>query len=102
MKRKIKFFLQRLIRGWDDSDTWSLDYTLCNWLLPRFIRFRELNQGWPCQFETAEEWEAVLDKIEFSIRAVAEQDENDSWFLGSNKYQEGLELFGKYLGNLWW
>lgn len=102
MRRKIKFFLQRLIRGWDDSDTWSLDYTLCKWLLPRLKRFRELQNGWPADFETQEEWNVVLDKIEKSIQAVANQDEDDSWFTNHREYQEGLELFGKYLINLWW
>ena len=34
LKCRLKRLYQRLTRGWDDSDTWSLDYTLYQWLLP--------------------------------------------------------------------
>jgi len=39
--------LQRLTRGWDDSDTWSLDVSVAKFLLPRLKRYRELRQGVP-------------------------------------------------------
>lgn len=43
LKRQIKFFWQRLTRGFDDSVTWSLDITVAEFMLPRFKLYRESN-----------------------------------------------------------
>jgi hypothetical protein len=41
IKREIKFFWQRLTRGFDDSVTWNLDITVAKFMLPRFKLYRE-------------------------------------------------------------
>ncbi len=43
--REIKYFFQRSIRGFDESDLWSLDHTIVRFVLPRLIAFRNLRNG---------------------------------------------------------
>lgn len=35
IKRIMKFFYQRITRGWDDSETWDLDTEFYKWIYPR-------------------------------------------------------------------
>lgn len=45
-KRFWKFLWQRWTRGFDDSETWSLDSTISYFILPRLKRFKEIyNNG---------------------------------------------------------
>lgn len=62
-KARIKRFFQRIIRGWDDSDTYSLDDTFYKWLLPRLKRFKELNICYPIdeKYPTFESWDDELN-----------------------------------------
>jgi len=102
--RKIRFFWQRRTRGWDDSDTWSLDMTLCQWLLPRLKRFKELNNGTPCDL-TEQEWDNILDKMIKAVDMTAHQFERDYMEWSKKDFEEvreGLELLGKWMQNLWW
>lgn len=104
IRRAIKFWWQRRTRGWDDSETWSLDMTLCKWLLPRLQRFRELSIGYPYPLESQAEWEDVLDKMILAIKLIAEQDENPDWQseVSRDEIERGLDLFRKYFLGLWW
>jgi hypothetical protein len=65
--RDLKFLKQRIIRGWDDSETWSLDFTVAKFMLPRLIRFKELKCGYPCNL-TKEEWDKILDEILIMVK----------------------------------
>lgn len=38
-KREKKFKKQRKKRGFDDSETWALDSTICNFIIPRLKRY---------------------------------------------------------------
>ena len=44
-KREIEFLKQRLERGFDDSETWSLSDTVGLFTLPRLKRFKEVTDG---------------------------------------------------------
>lgn len=101
LKRDVRFLYQRLTRGWDDGDTFSLDYSLAKIILPRLKRFREITIGVPSDME-ADSWTRELDKMiaafEFAgseARWLAKPEEFD-------KHQEGLELFAKHYFSLWW
>ena len=41
-KRFPKWKKQRKKRGFDDTETWSLDVTICKYLVPRLKRFRKI------------------------------------------------------------
>lgn len=117
IKAKLTRLFQRITRGWDDSDTWSLDYTIAKFALPRLKRFQELNNGWPDKdFMTFEKWNEAIDKMIWSFEQICNNfDGLDMWddtiskednykkikeF--DDKVQEGLNLFGKYFRALWW
>lgn len=101
-KRSIKFFFQRLLRGWDDSETWNLDYSLANLILPRLKRFRKLHCGYPGQLETDGEWNTIIDQMIYSFEYLASE---KAWGIASEEeaveIQKGLDLFAKYYRNLW-
>lgn len=104
IKRKIRLLWQRLTRGWDDSDTWSLDYTIAKFTLPRLKRFQELKMSHPA-FLTIEEWDDVLNKIIFALEVVIDDLDvkSDRELVNEDyvKMQEGLELLGAYFFHLW-
>lgn len=41
IKRNIKFWFQRRIRGWSDDECWNLDYEFIKWVNSRFKKYRE-------------------------------------------------------------
>ena len=43
----IKWFYQRHTRGWDDRETWDLDYTFFVWLRDHLKVFVKKNNGYP-------------------------------------------------------
>ena len=109
IKRKIKFFGQRLTKGWNDSETWDLDITIAKFIVPRLKRFRELNNGFPNGF-TMETWGQTIDHMVESFEMIIQEKTNDNFIEPDiekakqrfNRRQEGLILFGKYFHDLWW
>ena len=99
MRRKIKFFWQRLTRGFDDSETWSLDYTFFNWLLPRLKRFREVSCAHPCDM-TYEEWIKELDDAIDDLKILKESIGFGEEY--EEAYERFVEWFAKRLHHLWW
>lgn len=112
LKMSWLFFWQRLFRGWDDSETWGLDYSLAKQILPRLKKLRQKIQEHPCtpliDDDSCEKWLDYLDKMIYSFSKIIEQDDNnqglnlDNTIKENEKIQEGLDLFGKYYRNLWW
>jgi hypothetical protein len=92
----LKRIWQNLTRCWNDSDTWGLDNTFAQFVLPRLRRFKELNNGVPGNFEInklnggdfeeqKKEWDAILDKIVEAFDRVVNAEkyvENPSNFPG--------------------
>lgn len=102
IKRSIKFFFQRLTRGWDDSDTWSLDYSLAKLIAPRLKRFKEVTGGHPGDM-TEQEWNNTLDKMIAAFEFLGSEErwsntDKNKW----NEVQEGIDLFAKHYVGLWW
>lgn len=100
-KRAVRFFFQRLTRGWDDSDTWSMDHTLASVMLPRLKRFKEVNRGCPIDLST-EEWNSILDRMIDAFEFYASQRRFNCLQQEFDDAQIGLDLFAKWYGHLWW
>lgn len=124
--RSIKFFIQRKTRGWDDSETWSLDWEIIKFTLPRLERFKELAGGLSYCVNSEEEWNNILDQIIWSFKYIIcyrmwddklakkyakELDFNLKTFefndkkleaIADKNLKKGFKLFHKYLFNLWW
>ena len=41
IKRDIKYWFQRRIRGWSDDETWNLDYEFIKWVNSRFKKYKD-------------------------------------------------------------
>jgi hypothetical protein len=99
LRRDVKFAWQRLTRGWDDSECWSLDISLAELILPRLKRFKQIKAGW--HGENMEEWNEKLDKM----IAFFEFASSDRYINASmeeyDKYDEGLKLFVEHYYELW-
>jgi hypothetical protein len=100
--RDIKHFWQRRTRGWDNSDTYSLDFTIGRFIYPRLKKFKELNKGFPGGL-TSEKWDEILDKMIAAFEIIA--DDKQYWTMNEEQYRivkRGLKLFYIYYRDLWW
>ena len=102
LRRDVKFAWQRLTRGWDDSETWNLDTRLSEMILPRLKRFKEIARTYPMDL-SPNEWQTILDKMilahEWHAAGCEDRDVSAEHY---EKVEEGLMLFSKYYGDLWW
>jgi hypothetical protein len=73
IQRPVKFWWQRRIRGWDDSELWSLDATIAKFTRPRLARLIDIKQGHPCDL-TEQEWDIVVGKILWSLDHVQDEE----------------------------
>ena len=108
--RPGKLTWQYLTRGWSDKDTWSLDFTIADFVFPRLKRLKELKIGHPYGL-TEKSWDKIIDKMLFSLQASID-DANGKvpvsplnkrkWEAYRKKVMEGRHLFAEYFENLWW
>ena len=101
--RTVKFFIQRCIRGFDDSELWSLDGTITTFILPRLRVFRKSTQSYPSDLKNIDNWYKILDKM---IKSFEYNKSDWSGGIGTyrkkrKEYDEGMQLFAKYYGHLW-
>ena len=104
-KRRETYKQQRIERGFDDTETWNLDYTIASFIVPRLKRFKEITNGYPGKI-TWEEWEEILDKMINAFELQVKEDDNIQTLEQEKAeyeiIQEGLNLFAKYYFCLWW
>jgi hypothetical protein len=102
IKTYLKFKYQKLTRGFDDSEIWNLDVTTANFLLPRLKRFKEINFGYPGEFNSMEEWNVILDDIIFAMEHTVKDTRGELSKREVKRVTRGNMLFGKYFKHLWW
>lgn len=105
IKRKFKHIWQRKVRGFDDSETWDLGFTFAKWFAPRLRRFKEVTIAFPGNFNSMDEWQAVLQEMLEGFELMADEDvyfpcPEDSE--SQKKIQRSLDLFHEYIYALWW
>lgn len=100
---------QRLERGFDDSELWSLDSTITSFILPRLKRFKEITCGYPSDI-SEQEWNDKLEKMITAFEYLENEDLGlddtksgiDRWAAREKVINEGLELFIKHYNSLWY
>jgi hypothetical protein len=102
IKRSIKHWVQRRLRGWDDSDTWDMSLATSKLLVPRLIRFKQLNNGIPHDLTEAK-WNKILDEMIWTFQFLA-SDEQYACFDKKKwaRVERGLDLFREHFRDLWW
>ena len=102
--RTYRFLWQKLTRGWDDSETWSLDYSLAKLILSRLKRYKEISITYPLEL-TVEQWDSYLDEMIFAFEWFGSEERWDNGPDCHSKFeraQKGIDLFAKYYSDLWW
>jgi hypothetical protein len=113
-RRHVRWFLQRLIRGYDDRSLWSLDFALFEWFLPKVRAFRKMSRmGTPYHptrldeygdpgAMTEGEWNSILSEIEYSLEYFVTR---ERWpCKGDAEYRRVMRGYGllfKWLPALW-
>lgn len=105
--RYKKYSKQLKTWGFCDAETWSLYSGIAKFTLPRLIKFKEKNNGFPMGM-TSEEWDKILDKMIFAFEWIVTSDDVEidlptaqadiNW----KECDTGLRLFGEHFRNLWW
>lgn len=92
--RHIKWFFQRVFRGWDNRNLWALDCSIVKWLLPQLIAFRNLPpHGHPCDLKCMEDWLYIIDKMIWSFKWILADSEDK--YADEIGYSEMMDLFNK-------
>ena len=101
----IKDFIMRGMRGYADSDLWSLDSYLSSWLPAALKQLKEDKHGYPGDL-TEKKWDKILDQmieafeIDYKILEYEYKDLKDFKRLDKIR-RKGLQLFAEYYNNLW-
>jgi len=106
--RYIKYKWQKLTRGFSDEDLWSLDHTLCVWLLPRLKEFQKFNRKYVGEQEYKDgDWHDIVDEMIDAVDFTANEDKYfselspDEFSIRARRREEGLRLLGEYMRALW-
>ena len=78
LSRIIKFFFQRLTRGWDDRETWDFQESFLKWALPRLKRVKDISIAFPPEF-TEVQWlnfqSHLIQRVESCLNKFENQDD---------------------------
>ena len=108
MFNNIKWFFQRLFRGYSDYDMIDYDQFICRKILPslRYWVRRKDRFGYPVSLSSKEEWDNILEEILWAVEEAAYGTEEDKAFTAGADYDE-LKKSGtvrrtdlNFLGNL--
>lgn len=97
--RWCKYKGQRLSRGFDDSETWSLDATIAKFIVPRLERFIEIYKDF-----VDDSKDHFIPKMEKALKSF-KMYTNDTDLYNKENYDEmmeGLRAFAEIFPALWW
>lgn len=99
-KREVHFKKQRIERGFDDSETWSLRDTIANFIIPRLERYEEIAN------ETIVREDELISQIKSVINAMKLIARDNGICLWNDEekriVEDGLNNFSKVFMSLWW
>jgi hypothetical protein len=100
-KRHFKWFFQRRKRGFDDRETWSLDATIAEFILPRLKRFQDIHPDMPMDLDE-KQWHNSIKEMIDAFEIIA----SDNYYSMNKKQslvvRKGLNKFKNYYMDLWW
>ena len=99
-KREKDFKKQRIERGFDDTETWSLRDTIANFIIPRLERYEEIANNF-----LQREPELINEINDFLVAMKLVARDNGSLILTDDEekqLEKGLDVFPKIFMSLWW
>ena len=97
-KRYKKYEIDYKQRGFDDSVTWSLDYSLIKWLTPRLHRFLEISEDFTNDPKLHKDIRKILKGFDLALSDnFSEFDEKQT-----KQVDEAFKLLAKNYKQLWW
>lgn len=128
-RRQLTFWWQRRTRGFDDSELWSLDFTMCKFMAPRIRALAAMTHGCPSDVLYGEDtsvdgifafdalpeeeqrrrndeafarWKEMLSKMARAMELYVEHETSIEFDeTVKREWEEGMALFHKYLFALW-
>jgi len=107
----IKWAIQRMFRGYDDSDTWDVGNNVIEFSYPRLVAYYEAHRlGYPSGVKNTQEWERILDQIILAFQTYLidadlyvfnKQINDDAYKEAMENKNYGFKLFGKWIESLW-
>lgn len=96
--REELFKQQRIERGFDDSETWSLDGTFSKFMLPRLERYREITKD---MFDEQDDFNTKIDEL---IESLKLHTHCDGYISNETREQikKGLRHLPEIYLGLWW
>lgn len=98
--REEEFKKQRMERGFDDSETWSLRDTFANFMLPRLKRFKEIYTE---RVLDDRNLMGQVDQIILAFELVVR--DQGAFILTDDEYDQfddGMRIFSNIFLKLWW
>jgi hypothetical protein len=100
--REPVFSKQRMERGFDNSETWSLCGTIAEFTLPRLRVYAEsAKYTYPGNL-TSKKWRSILKKMIIALELITRN--GGTWNFNEteqDQLEEGLDLFREYFLCLW-
>ena len=101
-KRIRKKQLKKLNKYVPHKDTYNLDMTIAQFIVPRLELFKKVSDCYPHQFDSMEEWHEILEKMIAAFKVIGyktgiQRSEEEKLIIN-----EGLDLFRKHYNDLWW
>ena len=102
--REEEYKQQRIKQGFDDSETWSLDTTVAQFLLPRLKRYQEIaSEVLDRDIKLISDIDDVIKALELKIRDMTEGAQNkpltDQEYVQMN---DGINKLSTVFQSLWW
>lgn len=99
-RRDEEFALQRIKRGFDDSETWSLTNTIADFIIPRIERYNDIASE---ILKRSEEDIRDTKTLTEALRLISRDNGSWNWSEEESKtVQEGLEALPRIFLSLWW
>jgi len=101
-KRRKKYSQQRIKNGFDDSETWCLDFVIAQFIVPRLEKFIELSSriiDKDYDEDEIQKWkniDIVLEAFKLLLKEDMLNKQED------RIVKKGLNLFPKVYHHLWW
>lgn len=97
---KIKWFSQKLFRGWSDPELWDLGNTITRFALPRLKAFKEnCKHSYPASVKSEKEWYKIINEMIWGLEKTLADVPLKKKEL--NRMETAMALVGKYLFTMW-